>query len=196
MSLLFNMLSKFVRDFQVVLVVKNLLANAGNKRHRFDSGVRKLSWRRAWQPTPVFFPGESHGQRSLAGYSPWGHKESDTTEVTSHARTLGLSYLFFQGASIFLISWFQSLSIMILESKKIKSASVSIFSPLVRFSLVISFIHSSVYMPIPIFQFIPPIPFPSWLSIRSFSTSVFLVWQLVIWMLSGYLILKIIILVW
>ena len=33
-----------------------------------------------WQPTPVFLPGESHGQRSLVGYSPWGHKESDTTE--------------------------------------------------------------------------------------------------------------------
>ena len=33
-----------------------------------------------WQPTPVFLPGESHGQRSLAGYSPWGHKELDTTE--------------------------------------------------------------------------------------------------------------------
>ena len=34
-------------------------------------------WRRAWQPTPVFLPGESHGQRSLASYSPWGCKESD-----------------------------------------------------------------------------------------------------------------------
>ena len=33
-------------------------------------------WRRKWQPTPVFLPGESHGQRSLAGYSPWGRKES------------------------------------------------------------------------------------------------------------------------
>ena len=40
----------------------------------------KVSWRRAWQPTPVFLPGESHGQRSLVGYSPWGRKESDTTE--------------------------------------------------------------------------------------------------------------------
>ena len=40
-------------------------------------------WRRAWQPTPVFLPGESHGQRSLVrGYSPWGHKESDMTEAT------------------------------------------------------------------------------------------------------------------
>ena len=46
-------------------------------------GVRSLDWeipwRREWQPTPVFLPGESHGQRSLVGYSPWGHKESDTT---------------------------------------------------------------------------------------------------------------------
>ena len=40
--------------------------------------------RRAWQPTPVFLPGESHGQSSLAGYSPWDHKESDTT-VTNHS---------------------------------------------------------------------------------------------------------------
>ena len=40
-------------------------------------------WRRAWQPTPIFLPGESHGQRSLAGYSPWGHKESDVTERLS-----------------------------------------------------------------------------------------------------------------
>ena len=37
-------------------------------------------WRRAWQPTPVFWPGESPGQRRLAGYSPWGHNESDLTE--------------------------------------------------------------------------------------------------------------------
>ena len=40
----------------------------------------KIPWRRKWQPTPVFLPGEFHGQRSLAGYSPWGHKELDTTE--------------------------------------------------------------------------------------------------------------------
>ena len=37
-------------------------------------------WRRQWQPTPVFLPGKSHGQRNLVGYSPWGHEESDTTE--------------------------------------------------------------------------------------------------------------------
>ena len=39
-----------------------------------------LDWRREWQPTPIFLPGVSHGQRSLAGYSPWGLRESDPTE--------------------------------------------------------------------------------------------------------------------
>ena len=40
----------------------------------FDPWVGKIPWRRAWQPTPVFLPGESHGQRSLVGYSPWGRR--------------------------------------------------------------------------------------------------------------------------
>ena len=43
-------------------------------------GFVKMPWRRKWQPTLVFLPGESHGQRGLAGYSPWGRKESDSTE--------------------------------------------------------------------------------------------------------------------
>ena len=55
---------------QVVLVVKNLPAYAGNLRHRFDPWVRKIPWRRKWQPTPILLPGESHGQRNLAGNSP------------------------------------------------------------------------------------------------------------------------------
>ena len=42
--------------------------------HGFDSWIGKIPWRRKWQPTPVFLPGESHGQRKLAGYSPWGRK--------------------------------------------------------------------------------------------------------------------------
>ena len=41
----------------------------------------KIPWWRAWQPAPVFLPGESHGQKSLVGYSPRGHRESDTTEL-------------------------------------------------------------------------------------------------------------------
>jgi len=49
---------------------------------RLDLWVGKIPWRRAWQPTPVFLPGKPHGQRSLAGYSPWGCTDSDTTEAT------------------------------------------------------------------------------------------------------------------
>ena len=67
---------------QVALVVKNSPVNAGDMRYRFDPWVGKIPWWKAWQPTPVFLPGEFHGQRSLAGYSPWGHKELDMTEAT------------------------------------------------------------------------------------------------------------------
>ena len=52
---------------QVALVVKNPPANAGDMRNRFDPWAGKIPWRRAWQPTPVLLPGESHGQRSLVG---------------------------------------------------------------------------------------------------------------------------------
>ena len=51
--------------------------------------VGKVLWRRKWQPTPVFLPRESHGQRSLAGYSPWGCKKSDTTANVGDIRDMG-----------------------------------------------------------------------------------------------------------
>ena len=51
---------------------------------RFDPWVEKIPWRRKWQPTPVLLPGRSHGWRSLASYSPWGHKELDTTDQLTH----------------------------------------------------------------------------------------------------------------
>ena len=47
-------------------------------------------WRREWQPTPLFLSGEFHGQRSLAGYTPWGNKESDTTERLTHTKKGGI----------------------------------------------------------------------------------------------------------
>ena len=46
----------------------------------FNPWVRNIPWKRKWQPTPMFLPGEPHGQRTLVGYSPWGYKELDTTE--------------------------------------------------------------------------------------------------------------------
>ena len=63
------------------------LPSMGSIRVRYDR-VTSLSlfsfmhWRRKWQPTPVFLPGESQGQRSLVGCHLWGHTESDTTEAT------------------------------------------------------------------------------------------------------------------
>ena len=50
-------------------------------------GLGRFPWRRGWQPTPVFLPGESHGQRSLAGYSPWGRKHMDMTEQLNATAT-------------------------------------------------------------------------------------------------------------
>ena len=54
-----------------------------SRRCRFHPWVGKIPCRKKWLPTPVFLPGESHGQRSPAGYRPWGHKESDMTEQLS-----------------------------------------------------------------------------------------------------------------
>ena len=65
----------------VAQMVKNLPATR-------ETWVGKIPWRRALQPTPVFLPGEFHGQRSLAGYSPWSRKESDMTEWLSTAHDI------------------------------------------------------------------------------------------------------------
>ena len=68
--------------------VKNPPANAGDTR---DPWVRKIPWREERQPTPGLLPGKSHGQRSLAGCSPWGRRESDMSEPLTHTvTTLGL----------------------------------------------------------------------------------------------------------
>ena len=61
------------------IVVKNLHANVGDTRDMgLISGSGRSPWRREWQPTPVFLPGEFHGQRSLAGWSPRGSQKSQT----------------------------------------------------------------------------------------------------------------------
>ena len=63
--------------------VKNPPQCRRNRSRGFDPWVRKIPWRRKWPPTPVFLPEKSHGQKSLESYSPWGRKESDTTEWLS-----------------------------------------------------------------------------------------------------------------
>ena len=68
----------------MVLVVKPPACQCRRcKRHMFDPWLGKNPWRKKWQPTPGILPRESHGERSLAGYSPWRPKELDMTEVTS-----------------------------------------------------------------------------------------------------------------
>ena len=73
------------RGFSNGLAGNESTCNAGDAgRHGFDPRVRKIPWRRARQHTLDFLPGETCGKRSLAGYNPQGHKESDTTGVTEH----------------------------------------------------------------------------------------------------------------
>ena len=67
---------------QVVLEVKNLPVDAGDVKNMGSVFGWEDPLEEGMATTPVFLPGESHGQSSLAGYSPWGHKESDMTEVT------------------------------------------------------------------------------------------------------------------
>ena len=66
-------------------VVKNPHANTGGTRDGCNPWVGKIPWRRKWQPTPVFLPGQFHGQRSQAGHCPWGCKESDMTDTHTHS---------------------------------------------------------------------------------------------------------------
>ena len=72
----------YLQSSQVVLVLKNPPANAGDCT--FHPWVWKLPWCGQWQPTSLFLPGKSHGQKNLAGYSPWGFRELD---MTGHAHT-------------------------------------------------------------------------------------------------------------
>ena len=69
------------------------------RRRGFDPWVGKVPWRREWIPTPVFLPGKSHGQRSLAGYSPWCHKEQDMTQRLCLPGCDIWSYLFHMGGT-------------------------------------------------------------------------------------------------
>ena len=69
-------------------VVKNLPTSAGDKRCKFDPWVGKIPWRKKWQPTSVFLHGESHGQRSLVGYSPRGHKRIGHDLVTKQQQSV------------------------------------------------------------------------------------------------------------
>ena len=87
-----------------------------------------IHWRRKWQPTPVFLPGESQGRGSLVGCRPWGRKSRKRLKrLSSSSRRFVTAFL--PRSKCLLISWLQSLSAVILEPRKIKSFKVSIISP-------------------------------------------------------------------
>ena len=80
--------TKKKRDFLGGLDGKESAHNVGDPGSipGFDPWVGKISWRREWQPTPVFLPGESQGHRNLVSRSQWAHKESDTAERLTDRR--------------------------------------------------------------------------------------------------------------
>ena len=78
-----SLISQYIKklSFPAGTVRKNLPANAGDTREvGLSPWVRKIPWRRKWQPAPVFLPGKFHGQKKLMDYSLWGHKELDMIE--------------------------------------------------------------------------------------------------------------------
>ena len=81
----------------------------------FDPWDRKIPWRREWQPTPVFLPGESHGQRNLTSFSPWGCKESGTNEQLTH--TLVVQWLRLCTSTAGGMGWIPSRRANILHAK-------------------------------------------------------------------------------
>ena len=83
------------------------------RRHGFDPWIGKIPWRRDWQPTPIFLPRESHGQRGLVGCYQWGCKESDTTEhahmqtptnIQTHTHLYSVLKIFYLGPSL-VVQW-------------------------------------------------------------------------------------------
>ena len=88
----------------------------------FDPWVRKFSWRRKWQPTPVLLPGKSHGQRSLAGYSPWGCKRFGQRVGYGLSRQLKPDIYF---------TWYRTsvhmpLGVLVMTSKYIRQSELSV----------------------------------------------------------------------
>ena len=97
------------------------------KRCRFDPWVGKIPWRRKWQPAPGFLPGKFHGQKNLAGYSPWGHKESDTTEQLSTHKSFEQSLIILIFRSFTTVNYFK----LFVELRQWKSYLLGIMNKMI-----------------------------------------------------------------
>ena len=99
------------------------------RKPRFNPWVGKIPWRRAWYPTPMFLPEESHGQRNLVGYSPRGHKELDTTKrlTLTHAY-LGMCVEHTKGVMCFREPWKRKQQSICLSKQLERDVSVSLLN--------------------------------------------------------------------
>ena len=88
------LVSLFIKLYMASLGVIGKVSTYQCSRDRFSPWVRKIPWRRKWQPTPGFLSGKSHGQRSLVGYSPWGRKSVGHDLVTKQQWNLLMSTFF------------------------------------------------------------------------------------------------------
>ena len=95
------------------------------RRHGFDPWVRKIPWRRKWQPAPIFLPRESHGPRSLAGYSPWGCKELDMAEWLS-TNTHEVLQMVWLNEMLHVAALEQRLPVMLSSKGEVRTTNISI----------------------------------------------------------------------
>ena len=95
----------FTFGISIALVAQTVKSLSTVWETQVDPWIRKISWRRKWQPTPVFLPGKPHGWRSLVGYSPWGHKESVSTEQLQFTSQISIQTLLSANAFIFDLLW-------------------------------------------------------------------------------------------
>ena len=134
----------FVLGVQPGDLVAQIVESASNAG--FHPWIGKSLWRREWEPTPAFSPGESQGQRILAGYSPLGRKGSDTTGRLTH--TWWFSYIYVSDSLLLQVITKYWVDFPVLYSRTFQ-AWLTIFN---------YFIYNSVYLLIPNSQFIPPPP--------------------------------------
>ena len=134
-----------------------------SKRPGFNLWVGKSPRRRAWQPTPVFLPGKSHVQRSLGGYSPWGCKESDMTEVANTKQHQCIFLQFqslyfwdqFHWAEVKVLAWLAPSGGFIVESVFSRFWRLSgFFDPFVHITPTSCFHHLMVFC---LFELLPPL---------------------------------------
>ena len=109
------MIIRYTYSFKRASLVTQMVKNTpAMQETRFNPWVGKMPWKREWLPTPVFLPGEFHGERILAGYSPWGCKESDTTEQLTLSRVHLVSQLVL---SVKTTRWFSGAHVRFYETK-------------------------------------------------------------------------------